>query len=54
MYAGKRHTNLKGGDDLDSYIGKRAQRGLKLPRGFQNVNSIRTWSERDRVPETVN
>ncbi|HKB81190.1 MAG TPA: DNA topoisomerase IV subunit A, partial [Thermoanaerobaculia bacterium] len=34
VYAGKRFTNLKGGD-LDSYIGKRAQRGLKLPRGFQ-------------------
>jgi topoisomerase-4 subunit A len=54
VHAGKRHTNLKGGDDLDSYIGKRAQRGLKLPRGFQSVNLIRTWSERDRAPETVN
>jgi topoisomerase-4 subunit A len=45
--AGKRFTNLKGAD-LDPYIGKRAQRGLKLPRGFQNVDSIRAWSERER------
>jgi topoisomerase-4 subunit A len=51
--AGKRFTNLKG-DDLDQYLGKRAQRGLKLPRGFQSVNSIRTWSDRDRAPESVN
>ena len=46
-------ADLKG-DDLDQYLGKRAQRGLKLPRGFQNVSSIRTWTERDRGPETVN
>jgi hypothetical protein len=45
--AGKRFTNLKGAD-LDSYLGKRAQRGLKLPRGFQIVTSIRAWNERDR------
>ena len=54
VHAGKRYANLKGGDDLDSYIGKRAQRGLKLPRGFQNVSMIRTWSDRERVPEDVN
>ncbi|HEV3485457.1 MAG TPA: DNA gyrase subunit A, partial [Vicinamibacterales bacterium] len=54
VHAGKRFTNLKGGDDLDSYIGKRAQRGLKLPRGFQNVSLIRSWSEREgRGPELV-
>ncbi|HEY4641199.1 MAG TPA: DNA topoisomerase IV subunit A [Thermoanaerobaculia bacterium] len=51
--AGKRYTNLKGAD-LETYFGKRAQRGLKLPRGFQNVSSIRTWSDRDRVAEPVN
>ena len=39
VHAGKRFTNLKGAD-LESYIGKRAQRGLKLPRGFQNVEVI--------------
>jgi topoisomerase-4 subunit A len=53
VHAGKRYTNLKGGD-LENYIGKRAQRGLKLPRGFQGVSLIRTWNERDRAPETVN
>jgi len=37
--AGKRYLNMKK-DDLEGYIGKRAQRGLKLPRGFQNVSSI--------------
>jgi len=52
--AGKRFTNLKG-KDLDEYLGKRAQRGLKLPRGFQSVNEIRAWNEREgRQPETVN
>jgi topoisomerase-4 subunit A len=53
VHAGKRFTNLKG-DDLATYAGKRAQRGLKLPRGFQNVSTIRAWSEREgRAPETV-
>jgi topoisomerase-4 subunit A len=47
VHAGKRYTNLKGAD-LDTYLGKRAQRGLKLPRGFQSVSMIRTWNERDR------
>ncbi len=51
--AGKRYTNLKG-DDLRTYVGKRAQRGLKLPRGFQGVTTIRTWvAERERGPELV-
>jgi topoisomerase-4 subunit A len=52
--AGKRFTNLKGAD-LDQYLGKRAQRGLKLPRGFQNVSEIRAWNEREgRTPDVVN
>ncbi|HEY0139778.1 MAG TPA: DNA topoisomerase IV subunit A [Thermoanaerobaculia bacterium] len=53
--AGKRFTSLKP-RDLEEYVGKRAQRGLKLPRGFQNVTSIRTWNDREgRVPDnTVN
>ncbi|MGZ5443251.1 MAG: DNA topoisomerase IV subunit A [Thermoanaerobaculia bacterium] len=51
--AGKRDMKLKG-NDLDTYLGKRAQRGLKLPRGYQSVTSIRTWNERDRAPDTVN
>jgi topoisomerase-4 subunit A len=54
VQAGKRYTNLKG-RDLDEYVGKRAQRGLKLPRGFQTVSFIRTWSDRDgRLPDVVN
>jgi topoisomerase IV subunit A len=53
VHAGKRFTNLKG-DDLAAYAGKRAQRGLKLPRGFQNVSTIRAWNEREgRVPDMV-
>jgi topoisomerase-4 subunit A len=53
VHSGKRFTNLKGAD-LENYIGKRAQRGLKLPRGFQNVSSIRRESEpRPGQPELV-
>ncbi|HYC58019.1 MAG TPA: DNA topoisomerase IV subunit A, partial [Thermoanaerobaculia bacterium] len=49
--AGKRFTSLKG-KDLEEYAGKRAQRGLKLPRGFQSVAAIRAWSDREgRAPE---
>ncbi len=47
VHAGKRYTNLRGAD-LDPYIGRRAQRGLKLPRGFQSVSLIRTWTDRER------
>jgi topoisomerase-4 subunit A len=54
VQAGKRFTSLKG-KDLDEYLGKRAQRGLKLPRGFQTVSYIRAWSDRDgRLPDPVN
>ncbi len=54
VQAGKRYTNLKG-KDLDEYLGKRAQRGLKLPRGFQTVSFIRAWNDREgRLPDTVN
>ena len=50
VYAGKRYLNMKPAD-LEPYLGKRAQRGLKLPRGYQNVSSIRAWSDRDgRIP----
>ena len=37
--AGKRHINLKL-TDLEAYRGKRGQRGTKLPRGFQNPDTI--------------
>jgi topoisomerase-4 subunit A len=49
VHAGKRYTNLKPAD-LESYIAKRAQRGLKLPRGFQNVDTIRPWNDRESRP----
>ncbi len=51
VHAGKRFTNLEP-SDLEPYIGKRAQRGLKLPRGFQNVSAIRTFA--DREPREAN
>ncbi len=39
VYSGKRFVTIKG-DDLETYVGKRAQRGLKLPRGYQSVQRI--------------
>lgn len=39
VHAGKRHTVIKF-KELDEYRGERGQRGLKLPRGFQNVDRI--------------
>jgi topoisomerase IV subunit A len=46
VYAGKRYVNLKG-SDLEPYRGHRALRGLKLPRGFQKVDMIRSWVDRE-------
>lgn len=37
--SGKRYLNLKY-KDLEHYFGERGRRGNKLPRGFQNVDSI--------------
>ena len=37
--AGQRHLRMKG-RDLDNYVGERARRGRKLPRGFQKVDSL--------------
>jgi len=39
VHSGKRHINLKLAD-LEHYRGERARRGLKLPRGFQKVDSV--------------
>lgn len=39
IWAGQRYLRLKA-SDLDHYQGERAQRGRKLPRGFQNVTGI--------------
>jgi topoisomerase-4 subunit A len=39
LNSGKRHINLRG-RDIEAYRGERGRRGLKLPRGFRNVQSI--------------
>ena len=39
VQSGKRTLNLRI-DDLEHYRGERARRGLKLPRGFQKVDSV--------------
>jgi topoisomerase-4 subunit A len=39
VYAGARHHRIKF-RDLEHYIGERARRGRKLPRGFQKVDRI--------------
>jgi len=39
IHAGKRYINLKG-KELDPFLGNRANRGAKLPRGFQNVTML--------------
>ncbi len=39
VYAGQRHLRMKR-KDLESYIGERARRGRKLPRGFQRVDAL--------------
>jgi len=36
---GQRHLRLKL-KDIESYIGERARRGQKLPRGFQRVDGV--------------
>ncbi|MEQ9507708.1 MAG: DNA gyrase C-terminal beta-propeller domain-containing protein, partial [Alloalcanivorax xenomutans] len=37
--SGKRHLKLKPAD-LEHYMGERGRRGAKLPRGFQNVDTM--------------
>lgn len=39
VHAGQRHLRLKF-KDLDNYVGERARRGRKLPRGFQKVDDL--------------
>tara|TARA_B100000315_G_scaffold75468_1_gene69054 strand:- start:303 stop:1985 length:1683 start_codon:yes stop_codon:yes gene_type:complete len=43
VHAGSRHMSLKF-KDLDNYLGERARRGRKLPRGFQKVDSLEAES----------
>ena len=39
VVAGQQQLKLKG-DDLQKYIGKRASKGLLLPRGYQKANKL--------------
>ena len=39
LFSGQRHITLKA-KDLTHYIGKRGQRGRKLPRGYQRVSRM--------------
>ncbi|MGE0485871.1 MAG: DNA topoisomerase IV subunit A [Gammaproteobacteria bacterium] len=39
IYSGNRHLTLKEADQ-EHYVGERARRGLKLPRGFQRVERL--------------
>lgn len=39
VHAGQRHLSMKR-KDLENYIGERARRGRKLPRGFQKVDHL--------------
>jgi topoisomerase-4 subunit A len=39
VHAGKRYINLKP-SEFEPFSGQRAQRGAKLPRGFQNVSAL--------------
>ena len=45
VHAGKRFLHLKRGE-LEGFRGVRAQRGGKLPRGFQNVTLLEVVSDR--------
>ena len=50
LYCGQRHLTLKPAD-LANYAGARAQRGVKLPRGFQRVDRLEV-SARPTQPST--
>jgi topoisomerase IV subunit A len=39
VHSGKRYLNMRA-SEYEPFHGKRAQRGLKLPRGFQNVSAL--------------
>jgi topoisomerase-4 subunit A len=52
VHSGKRFLHLKRGE-LEVFHGTRAQRGGKLPRGFQNVTALEVVSERVAEPEPL-
>lgn len=48
VHAGKRSLKLKPGN-LADFMGKRGQRGRKLPRGFQHVSGLETEASSQRA-----
>jgi len=42
LHTGKGKLKLTVGEKIDCYVGERAFRGLKLPRGHQEVKGIET------------
>jgi topoisomerase IV subunit A len=39
VHAGRKYKTMKA-SELDHYAGERGRRGLKLPRGYQNVEAL--------------
>ena len=52
VHAGRRYLHLKR-TELEAFRGARAQRGGKLPRGFQNVTSLEVVRERGIFDEST-
>ena len=52
VIAGKRQLTIKP-EDLETYIGERGRRGIKLPRGLQRVSSISVLREEVISPENI-
>ena len=46
LFSGKRTKNMDA-DEVDSYVGDRGNRGLKLSRGFRNVDAIEVHQTKD-------
>ena len=46
LYAGKRTKKMKG-DEIDTFVGERGQRGLKLSQGYRSVDAIEVHMEED-------
>ena len=39
LFCGKKHKGMKG-DEVDEYAAERGRRGLKLPRGYRQVDKL--------------
>jgi topoisomerase IV subunit A len=46
LRTGKGELRLKAGAEIDHYVGERTLRGLKLPRGHQEVKRIETEAKK--------